>query len=311
MGEIVQLEAPDGHRFSGYAALPDAEPQGGIVVGMEMYGVNSYLRSVCDDLAQAGYVSLAPALFDRFSPGITHEYNDEGSRAGKELSRRTDHSKTMIDVGVAAGYLRARHPDLKVAIMGFCFGGTVTWLAACRSSFNAAIAYYGSNMCAYPDEVPNSPLSVMWAILIRPFRRMTSPPSRTAVPNRIGTSTRGRRTASTMRPALPDITKKLQRLHGNAHCRFWRNISAEKQKNPTPSKRRRVRCPRDKRRLRDQAQTSSQDPWVAALEYSVARFSKKFVCSMPLSISSIHGSGFRSRRKIGCRPSWVRRRSAM
>ena len=158
MGEIVQLEAPDGHRFSGYAALPDAEPQGCIVVGMEMYGVNGYLRSVCDDLAQAGYVSLAPALFDRFSPGITHEYNDEGSRAGKELSRRTDNSKTMIDVGVAAGYLRARHPDFKVAIMGFCFGGTVTWLAACRSSFNAAIAYYGSDMCAYPDEVPNCPV---------------------------------------------------------------------------------------------------------------------------------------------------------
>ena len=68
MGEIVQLEAPDGHRFSGYAALPDAEPQGCIVVGMEIYGVNGYLRSVCDDFAQAGYVSLAPALFDRFSP---------------------------------------------------------------------------------------------------------------------------------------------------------------------------------------------------------------------------------------------------
>lgn len=158
MGQVVQLEAPDGHRFSAYAAMPDGAPQGGIVVGMEMYGVNSYLRSVCDDFADAGYAALAPALFDRFSSGITHAYDDAGSKAGKDLSRRTDHSKTMLDVGRAAEYLRALHTDLKVAIMGFCFGGTVTWLAACRSSFDAAVAYYGSDMCDYPDEVPKCPV---------------------------------------------------------------------------------------------------------------------------------------------------------
>ena len=125
---------------------------------MEMYGVNEYLQSVCDSFADAGYASIAPALFDRFAPAITHPYDDEGSAAGKDLSARTDHAHTMMDVSTAAAYLRDHDADLRVAIMGFCFGGTVTWLAACRASFDAAIAYYGSNMCDYPSEIPNCPV---------------------------------------------------------------------------------------------------------------------------------------------------------
>ncbi|MGB0632227.1 MAG: dienelactone hydrolase family protein [Alphaproteobacteria bacterium] len=158
MGQYIDLQSPDGHSFSCYMASPAEEPRGGIVVGMEMYGVNGYLRSVCDDFSEAGYVAVAPALFDRFSPGITHAYDDQGSAAGKDLSARTDHSHTMTDVSTAAQHLRGLHAGLKVAIMGFCFGGTVTWLAACRESFDAAVAYYGSDMCDYPDEEPNCPV---------------------------------------------------------------------------------------------------------------------------------------------------------
>lgn len=158
MGNFIELTSADGHRFSSYLVLPGGDPKGGIVVGMEMYGVNQYLQSVCDDFATAGYASIAPALFDRFAPGITHAYDDQGSAAGKNLSARTDHAHTMTDVSTAAAYLGGLDAGLKVAIMGFCFGGTVTWLAACRASFDAAIAYYGSDMCDYPDETPNCPV---------------------------------------------------------------------------------------------------------------------------------------------------------
>lgn len=158
MGQFIDLTAPDGHQFSNYLAVPAGPPRGGIVVGMEMYGVNRYLKSVCDDFASAGYAALAPALFDRFAPAITHEYDDAGSAAGKDLSARTDHSLTMMDVSTSADYLRKLNSGLKVAILGFCFGGTVTWLAACRASFDAAVAYYGSDMCDYPEEIPNCPV---------------------------------------------------------------------------------------------------------------------------------------------------------
>ena len=158
MGRTIDLASPDGHAFAAYLAEPDDAPRGGVVVGMEMYGVNGYLKSVCDDYAAAGYIALAPALFDRFETGIINPYDDVGSARGKDLSARTDHAHTMMDVATAAAYLRRQSADLKVAIMGFCFGGTVTWLAACRANFDAAVAYYGSDMCDYPDEIPACPV---------------------------------------------------------------------------------------------------------------------------------------------------------
>lgn len=158
MGQFISLTSPDGHAFKAYLAEPDGPPKGNIVVGMEMYGVNSYLQGVCDDYASSGYTALAPALFDRFEPGLVHPYDDAGSARGKELSALTDHSLTVLDVETSAACLRDRAPGLKTAIMGFCFGGTVSWLVACRGTLDAAVIYYGSDMCDYPDEVPNCPV---------------------------------------------------------------------------------------------------------------------------------------------------------
>ena len=158
MEHSIDITAADGHTFPAYLAKPEGPPRGGIGVGMEMYGVNGYLRSVCDDFAAAGYLCIAPALFERFEANLTLPYDDNGSIKGKDLSARTNHANTMMDVSAAADYLRGLVPEIRVAIMGFCFGGTVTWLAACRANFDAAIAYYGSDMCDYPDEAPSCPV---------------------------------------------------------------------------------------------------------------------------------------------------------
>ena len=159
MGEMIGLEADDGHRFGAYLARPEGAPRGGIVVGMEMYGVNGYLRGVCDDFSNAGYLALAPQLFDRFEHALTLPYDGTGSATGKDLSARIDHAHTMADVAAASDHLKGlAPPGIRIAIMGFCFGGTVTWLAACWGAFDAAIAYYGSDMCDYPEEVPNCPV---------------------------------------------------------------------------------------------------------------------------------------------------------
>src|SRR5690606_36633624 len=118
---------------------------------MEMYGMNGYLTSVCDAFAAEGYLSIAPAFFDRLVRDQTLPYDETGSAKGKEHSAIIDHNDTMRDVEAAASRVRGAG---KVAIMGFCFGGTVTWLAACRCDLDASIAYYGSNMCDYPEEEP-------------------------------------------------------------------------------------------------------------------------------------------------------------
>lgn len=162
MGSTIDLVSPDGHRFPAYFApaggLHRGRPRGGIVVGMEMYGVNGYLRGVCDRWAGDGYDAIAPALFERLEPGLVLPYDETGSVRGKDLSARIDYAGTVLDADTAADFLRDRTPGLKVAVMGFCFGGTVTWLAACRGRFDAAVAYYGSDMCDYPDETPRCPV---------------------------------------------------------------------------------------------------------------------------------------------------------
>ena len=87
MGQFIPLTSPDGHAFKGYLAEPPGRPKGNIVVGMEMYGVNAYLQGACETYAAAGYRALAPALFDRFEPDLTHPYDDTGSARARNYRR--------------------------------------------------------------------------------------------------------------------------------------------------------------------------------------------------------------------------------
>ena len=155
MGDSFTLTAPDGHKFAAYVAEPAGAPCGGIVVAMEMYGVNDYVRAVCDSWAGDGYRAIAPDLWARFQPGFTLPYDDEGNRIGKKMSAEADWQLALDDLQTAADAVR---PAGKVAIVGFCYGGTLAWLAACRRRFDASVPYYGSDMCDYPDEVPRCPV---------------------------------------------------------------------------------------------------------------------------------------------------------
>ncbi len=153
MGQNIRLTAADGHELGAWLAEPAGPARGAILVAMEMYGVNDYLRTVCENYAAEGYVAIAPQFFDRFAPDVTFPYDGSAYDVAKVYSAEvvphivTDAEAALARVGAAG----------KVAISGYCFGGTVTWLAACRSRFDAAIAYYGSDMCDYPDEAARCP----------------------------------------------------------------------------------------------------------------------------------------------------------
>ena len=155
MGDSFTLTAPDGHKFAAYVAEPAGAPRGGIVVAMEMYGVNDYVRAVCDSWAGDGYRAIAPDLWARFQPGFTLPYDDEGNRIGKKMSAEADWELALDDLQTAADAVRSAG---KLAIVGFCYGGTLAWLAACRRRFDASVPYYGSDMCDYPDEIPRCPV---------------------------------------------------------------------------------------------------------------------------------------------------------
>ena len=155
MGERVRLTSEDGNVFSGYRADPAGTSRGSLVVIQEVFGVNEHIRDVCDRFADNGYTALAPALFDRVRPGVELAYDEQGITEGRALVTEVGWDNPIKDVRAAATALRA---DLRVGVVGYCWGGTITWLAACRLDVACAVAYYGRQIVDFLDERPRCPV---------------------------------------------------------------------------------------------------------------------------------------------------------
>lgn len=157
MGKTIELEAEDGHRFDAYHAEPEKAARGGVLVLQEIFGVNTHIRSVCDRYAREGYSVLAPALYDRSTQrGCDLGYNSEDVALGRQLREEFSWDDTVKDVKCCAEVLA--NDGLAVGTVGFCWGGTISFLAATRLGINAAVVYYGGQIMPYVDEVAASPL---------------------------------------------------------------------------------------------------------------------------------------------------------
>jgi carboxymethylenebutenolidase len=153
----IALTAADGHRLSAYVAGP-AEAARGLVVVQEIFGVNRHMRRVADDFAAAGYAVVCPALFDRTAPGVELGYGPEDVAKGRDLRGTIDAGKTVLDILAAAAALP---PAARRGIVGYCWGGTVAWHGATRSSaFAAACGWYGGGIAAAKDEAPRCPVQL-------------------------------------------------------------------------------------------------------------------------------------------------------
>lgn len=151
MGQFINLAAADGVKVPAYVAQPEGKPRGAVVVLQEIFGVNSHIRSVADRFAGEGYLAVAPSTFERVKPGVDLGYSEDDMTAGFEL-------KTAVDALPGAGVLQdiqaaidhaAQAGGGKVGIVGFCWGGLLTWHAACMlKGLSAAIAYYGGGITA-------------------------------------------------------------------------------------------------------------------------------------------------------------------
>jgi carboxymethylenebutenolidase len=159
---MIRLRAGDAHELDAYVARPAARTRGGIVIAQEMYGVNDYLRSVCDFFATQGYVAIAPALYDRKQRGLTFAYTkDDHDRAQKTyITWNFDHALADLDAAHAAiADAGTIGKTGKIGILGFCWGGTLAWLAACRHDYACAVAYYGSMMPDFAGETARCPVA--------------------------------------------------------------------------------------------------------------------------------------------------------
>jgi carboxymethylenebutenolidase len=156
MGKTIALTAADGFQLSAYRAEPAADRRGGVVVAQEIFGVNSHIKSVCDGLAKDGYVAIAPALFDRYERDIDIGYTAEDIARGRELKAKTTIDAALQDIAAARDALSDAG---KVGVVGYCWGGFVSWMSACRlSGFACAVAYYGGGMLEAIAETPKCPV---------------------------------------------------------------------------------------------------------------------------------------------------------
>ncbi|HSV36261.1 MAG TPA: dienelactone hydrolase family protein [Ramlibacter sp.] len=157
MGDFVDLQAADGFGFPAYVARPAGKPRAGVVVLQEIFGVNSHIRSVADGYAAEGYLAVAPATFHRVQPGVDIGYTQEDMGAGMALKAAVEALPApgvMQDVQAAVQYAAQAG---KVGVLGFCWGGLLTWRAAALvDGLSAAAPYYGGGMTT-PAEVARQP----------------------------------------------------------------------------------------------------------------------------------------------------------
>lgn len=157
MGQFIQLRAADGQSIPAYVAQPAGKPKGGIVVIQEIFGVNSHIRSVADGYAAQGYLAVAPAIFHRVKPEVELGYTQEDMSAGMALKTATEALPSpgvMQDIQAA---IKHAAQGGKVGIVGFCYGGLLTWRAACElQGLSAAVPYYGGGVTT-PDEIARQP----------------------------------------------------------------------------------------------------------------------------------------------------------
>jgi carboxymethylenebutenolidase len=155
MATTIELTAKDGHQLSAYRADPAGKPRGGVLVIQEIFGVNAHIRSLCDDYAKQGYVAIAPALFDRIERGVETGYDGEAMRMAVGIVTKLKPGDALRDLQAAIDELAKVG---KVGVVGYCYGGTMTWAAACRlEGVAAASCYYGGQINRQIDAVPKVP----------------------------------------------------------------------------------------------------------------------------------------------------------
>jgi len=156
MGKFIDLTASDGHKFAAFVAQPSGKPRGGVVVIPEIFGVNSHIQQTTDGYAADGYLAVSPAMFDRAQRNFDVGYSQPDIEAGRAIMGKLDLKLGMLDVQAA---IAEAGKAGKVGIVGYCYGGTVTWMAAARASGLACAApYYGGGMHGLIGEKPKVPV---------------------------------------------------------------------------------------------------------------------------------------------------------
>jgi carboxymethylenebutenolidase len=155
MSEFTAIMARDGHQFACWLAAPPGSARGAIVVVQEIFGVNAHIRAVTDGYAAQGYVAIAPCLFDRVRKGIELGYSAPEVQEGAGYAQQLKPEQTLLDLAAALAVVR--HAG-RVGMVGYCWGGRMTYLAACELPLACGVSYYGGSITRLLDKKPRCPM---------------------------------------------------------------------------------------------------------------------------------------------------------
>jgi carboxymethylenebutenolidase len=154
VSQTETLMARDGHEFTTYIAKPAGKARGAVVIVQEIFGLSPWVLRTADSYAADGYLTVAPALFDRIRRDLVLGYSPPEMQQAMGYRKQVDTAKAVLDIAAAAAM--ARHAG-KVAVIGFCWGGTLAWAAASELPLGAAVCYYGSGIAGLLPKVPACP----------------------------------------------------------------------------------------------------------------------------------------------------------
>lgn len=151
--EAISLTAEDGHVLDAFVARPVTAARGGLIILQEIFGLTDHIKAIAEKFAAEGYLSVAPAMFDRVKPGLVLDYSDFGT--ARATMSQLDRAKCILDMQAAADYARSAG---KVGSIGFCWGGSMADLAACHGLVDAGVSYYGRMTVEWLDLQPVCPM---------------------------------------------------------------------------------------------------------------------------------------------------------
>jgi carboxymethylenebutenolidase len=144
--QTVSVSTPDG-AMDLYEAGVDGDAKGAVIVIQEAFGVNEHIRDVTRRFAAAGYHAVAPSIFHRAGGGTIEDYDNIDFNEMMKLFEGVNDDAILTDVDAALDQLRqAGFADSRIGIVGYCFGGRVTFLVAARRALGAAVTFYGGGI---------------------------------------------------------------------------------------------------------------------------------------------------------------------
>ena len=147
---MIELTAADGNTLSAYRADPSDTPKGAVVVLQEVFGIDPHIKKVTENFAAQGYVAIAPALFDRVKKNVELGYDEAGLAVGLDLKNQVETTGAIADIQAAVDAVKDTG---KVAIVGYCWGGYLAYLAANEvGGLSCAIGYYGGGITDVSQE---------------------------------------------------------------------------------------------------------------------------------------------------------------